>query len=134
MIAFIIFRKIKMPSFLANEYFVINFENTNKTLTNEDRNTLITFLNSDIYTVKESDNIEITKIAYQYPFRHESSCYIFLKTNINSKLPFTLINITENEKEYVSEHICMNTNICEEFNLVRNIVNNNYKWWENNGK
>lgn len=134
MIAFIIFRKIKMPSFLANEYFVINFENTNKTLTNEDRNTLITFLNSDIYTVKESDNIEITKIAYQYPFRHESSCYIFFKTNINSKLPFTLINITENEKEYVSEHICMNTNICEEFNLVRNIVNNNYKWWENNEK
>ena len=59
LIAFIIFRKIKMPSFLANEYFVINFENTNKTLTNEDRNTLITFLNSDIYTVKESDNIEI---------------------------------------------------------------------------
>lgn len=28
----------------------------------------------------------------------------------------------------------MNTNDCEEFNLVRKIVNNNYKWWENNEK
>lgn len=132
--AFIIFREIKIPFFLADEYYIINFEDINKTLTKEDENTLISFLNSDIYTVKESDNIKITKMACQSPFRHESSCYIFLKSSINSKLPFTLINITENYKEYVSEHICMNTNTCKEFNLVKKIVANNYKWWENNEK
>lgn len=134
LVAFIIFREIKLPSVFANEYYIVGFENTNKTLTTEENKNLIIFLNSDIYTIKESDNIQITKLAYQYPFRHESTCYIFFKANINSELPFTLINITENNKEYVSEHICMNTNDCEEFNLVRKIVNNNYKWWENNEK
>lgn len=134
LIVYIIFREVKLPSFFADEYYITDFENTNKTLTKEDENALITFLNSNIYTIKESDNIEITKIAYQYPFRHESTCYIFFKVDINAKLPFTLINITENDKEYVSEHICMNTNTCEEFNLIRKIVNNNYKWWENNEK
>ena len=134
LIAYIIFREIKLPSVFKDEFYIIDFENTDKILSDKDEQALITCLNSNIYTIQESDKIEITKIAYQYPFRHESTCYIFFNADINAKLPFDLINITSDNKQYVSKHICMNTNTCEEFKLVRKIVNNNYKWWENNEK
>ena len=129
-----IIRRVKLPSMLADEFYIIDFENTDKFLTDENKNTLMNFLNLDVYTIQESDNIEITKIAYQYPFRHESTCYIFFNADVNAKLPFTLISITSNNKQYVSEHICMNTNTCDEFKFIKKIVNNNYKWWENNEK
>ena len=123
-----------MPSLFANEYYIVDFENTNKTLTEEEEKTLMSFLNSDIYTIKESDNITITKIVYQYPFQHESVCYIFFKTNIDKRLPYTLIKTTENSKEYVRKHVCMDTNDCEEFNFIRKTVKSTYNWMENNEK
>lgn len=134
LVIYMIFREIKLPSVFADEFYIIDFENTSKILSDKDEKEIISFLNSNIYTIQESDKIEITKIAYQYPFRHESTCYIFFNADKNAKLPFTLINIASDNKQYVSQHICMNTNTCEEFKLVRKIVNNNYKWWENNEK
>ena len=131
---YIIIREVKLPSILADEFYIIDFENTDKFLSDEKQNILINFLNSDVYTIQETDNIEITKIAYQPPFRHESTCYIFFNADVNAKLPFTLIGITSNNKQYVSEHICMNTNTCDKFKFIQKIVNNNYNWWENNEK
>lgn len=134
LIAYIIFKEIKQPSWFADEYYIVDFENSDKNLTKEEEKSLLTMINSNVYNFKDNDNIEITKLAYQHPFRHESVCYIFLKANINSRLPFELINVTENYKEYVIKHVCLNTNDCQEFNLVRRIVNDKYKWWKKNEK
>lgn len=134
LVGFMIFREIKIPSMLLDEYFIINYENDNKELSKEEENELISFLNTDSYTIQESDNVKITKLAYQHPFRHESSCYIFFRTDVDVNLQYTLIDVTENYKEYVREHICANTNWCEEFKCVRKIVGKSYIWWENNEK
>lgn len=133
-ITFIIYKNIKLPSIFNNEYYIVSFKDSNKILSQESEKKLIQFLNIKNYVISEEDNIKITKIAYQYPFRHESTYYIFFEASLNSDLPYTLINITENSKEYVKKHICMNTNDCEEFNCVMKLVDDNFKWWENNEK
>lgn len=133
-ILFIVYREFKIPSLIRDEYYIVNFENSSKTLSKEDEEKIKSFLELHNYNVKDVDNIKITKLAYQRPFRHEGNCYIFFKTNLDERLPFSLVNITDDYKEYMIQHICMETSLCEEFISVRQAVNKNYSIWENNEK
>ena len=133
-IAFLIYRESRFPSVFNNEYYIVDFENSSKTLSNEKEENIRSFLELYNYNVKDVDNIKITKLAYQTPFRHEGNCYIFFKTNLDERLPFALVNITDNYKEYMVQHICGETYLCEEFIAVQQTVKKYYNIWENNEK
>lgn len=91
-------------------YYISNFGEKIK-LNQEDYNTIISIMN------KEKD-IEITKIAYQMPFRHESVYYIFYKTNDSSE-------------ELIFQHVVMNTHTDENYLMVKHICDKYYKRWQN---
>ena len=134
LIIFIVYRESRFPSLFKDEYYIVDFENSSKTLSKKDEENIKSFLKLYNYNVKDIDNIKITKLAYQRPFRHEGNCYIFFKANLDERLPFSLVNITGDYKEYMIEHICLETSLCEEFIAVRQIVKKNYSIWENNEK
>ena len=114
--------------FFSDGCYVVDFNDNS--LSTYEQQKIIEILNSNIYSIKESDNIKITKLAYKPPIQHESKCYIFFETDIDKKVPFTLINVSEDKKEYVREHTCFDTFECEEFEFIKNTVRNNYKWWK----
>ena len=132
---FIVYKTIKKPSFFMDEYYIIDLEKSDITLTKEEKEKIIMFCSTENSKIKEKEDIKITKLAYKYSGQHEGACCIFFKTNLDVKIPFArLIGVTEDSKEYLSGHICMDTINCEEYQYIKKIVLDNYKWWKENEK
>lgn len=132
---FIVYKAIKEPSIFKDEYYIVDLEKSDITLTKEDKEKIIMFCGPENRKIKEKEDIKITKLAYKYGGQHEGTCCIFFKTNLDVKIPFfRLIRVTEDSKEYLTEHICMDTINCEEYKYIKKIVIDNYKWWKENEK
>ena len=96
--------------FWNNGYYIVDFgEKT--TLNQDEYKEIISIMNIKY-------DIEITKIAYTRPFRHEASYYIFYKTN-------------DNNDENIFQDIVMNTNIDKDYSKIVQICRKYYKRWQN---
>lgn len=93
-------------------YCIVEINNTTK-LSDEEYKQILDIMNKD-------DQVEITKIAYEKPFRHESSCYIYYKTK-------------NSNEEYIFEDIIFNTNTDENYKTIKKICDKHYKWWKFSG-
>jgi len=91
-------------------YFIVEFGENTK-LNQEEYNKITEIMSTE-------DNIEITKIAYERPFRHEGSYYIFYKINDSSE-------------ELIFQDIIMNTNTDENYLMVKHICDKYYKRLQN---
>lgn len=108
---FTIYKTIKSPFPIGGEY-IVSFNNTDKILDKADKE----LIRDTLFPIQDNvDALNITKLAYTDPFRHEGYFYIF-------------------ESGAVYEHICLATYLCDEFKVVKKIVDKYYKWWENNEK
>lgn len=125
-----------MPS--LGEYYIVDFEKTSDRLAENEKRVLIKLLGLNEESFEEGDFIEFTKLAYEVAYKSESTCYIFFKTNKGGELTSILTggNATikrSRENEYVYEYICFHT-AGTDFMMIEIIVNNHYKWWEDNEK
>ncbi|MNT75062.1 hypothetical protein D3C72_2139270 [compost metagenome] len=72
-----------------------------------------------------TENIQIIKIAYEIPFRHETSYYITFETEpntLNNKKKLTLIDKNEEKEYYEYTEILFSTSR-DDFKIIRNICN-----------
>ena len=110
---FIIYKKIKLP-FPIGGYYIVNFDNKDKILEQSDKELIVNIIFPRL-DKEQFDKMEITKLAYQDPFRHEGVSYIFYRMDGGG--------------EIIYEHICLGTGICEEYIAVQKLVDKYYKWW-----
>lgn len=108
-VALVIYYIITSP-FWYGGYYISDFGAKTK-LSQNDYNKIV-----DIMDIQE--DIEISKIAYQQPFRHESVYYIFY-------------NEKDTNKECIFQHVVMQTNIDEDYLMVKHICDKYYKRWQN---
>lgn len=137
-LSFIIYREIKLPS--VREFYIVDFKKINRKLTEYEKNNLVKCLELDKGNFEEPYFIDFTKVAYKPILLNESECYIIFKTNKNLEDDFfdaencNILMRNKRSEEYVYKHVCFGATSCEKYEIISRIVNNHYKWWEDNEK
>ena len=106
-IAIVIFFANFIPYLFTREY-TVDFNEYVK-LTESEKNEI-----KDI--IKTENEIEITRISYDKPYRHETTYYICYKDK------------TKNENHMFFK-VVMNTHEDEDFIMIKKICNKYYRWW-----